>query len=132
MTGERGRSAESDAPECETCGKADCPDADLPGFSEPRECMYAPIYHALKDAKDCDYGCARDYTNQTVRLWVVEAVEQIVTARLAEALRDAASDYATGGWLDAFTSGEVEDDESAVRATDQWLRDRADELGGHQ
>lgn len=72
-------SAEKDAdgPECETCGKTTCPDADLPEFSEPRNCTYAPIYRALRAAKDCDYGCARDYTNQAVRLWVVEAVEQM-------------------------------------------------------
>ena len=77
---------EEDAgPECDTCGKATCPDAALPEFSEPRECVYGPIYHALKDSKDCDYGCARDYTNQAVRLWVVEAVERIVAERLVEA-----------------------------------------------
>jgi hypothetical protein len=68
---------EHDAPACETCGKTTCPDADLPEFSEPRACVYAPIYRALRDSKDCDYGCARDYTNQAVRLWIVEAVEQI-------------------------------------------------------
>lgn len=76
---------DSDFPECETCGKIDCPDAELPSFSEPRDCEYAAIYHALRDAKDCDYGCARDYTNQAIRLWVVEAVEGIVTKAKAEA-----------------------------------------------
>lgn len=80
--------AERDAgPECETCGKTTCPDAALPEFSEPRECVYGPIYHALKDSKDCDYGCSRDYTNQAVRLWVVEAVEQIVVEQVAAAER---------------------------------------------
>jgi hypothetical protein len=80
-------SADKDAgPECDTCGKTTCPDAALPEFSEPRECIYGPIYHALKDSKDCDYGCARDYTNQAVRLWVVDAVEGIIAARVREAL----------------------------------------------
>ena len=82
-----------DGPECETCGKVECPDAALPSFSEPRDCAYAPIYHALKDAKDCGYGCARDYTNQAVRLWVVEAVERILAARDAD-LRERLADPA--------------------------------------
>jgi len=77
----------ADGPECETCGKTTCPDADLPAFSEPAACQYAPIYHALRDARDCDYGCARDYTNQAIRLEVVGAVDQILAAR-TQALRD--------------------------------------------
>jgi hypothetical protein len=72
-----------DGPTCDCCGKAECPDAALPAFTEPRDCLYAPIYHALRDSKDCDYGCARDYTTQAVRLWVVDAVEAILTAQLA-------------------------------------------------
>lgn len=74
---------DADGPECETCGSTTCPDADLPGFSEPKDCPFAPIYQALHDAKDCDYGCARDYTNQAIRLWVVPAVERIIEARTA-------------------------------------------------
>jgi len=73
--------SEADAPACDTCGKTTCPDADLPAFSEPVACQYAPIYHALRDARDCDYGCARDYTNQAIRLEVVGAVDQLVAAR---------------------------------------------------
>lgn len=74
-------------PVCETCGKTTCPDAALPAFSEPRDCTFAPIYFALRDAKDCDYGCSRDYTNQAIRLWVVEAVEEIVAAEIANLTR---------------------------------------------
>lgn len=76
-------SEEDDGPECETCGKTTCPDAELPSFSSPLNCAYTPIYEALKDAKDCDYGCARDLTNQGVRLYVVPAVKRIVDAALA-------------------------------------------------
>lgn len=80
---------DDDGPTCETCGKPNCPDADLPSFSEPRACAYAPVYEAIKDAKDCDYGCSRDYTNQAVCLWVAPAVERIVDAARATALREA-------------------------------------------
>ena len=73
--------SEEDGPACDTCGKITCPDADLPAFSEPVACDYTPIYHALRYARDCDYGCARDYTNQAIRLEVVGAVDQIVAAR---------------------------------------------------
>lgn len=82
--GEVGLSDE-DGPECETCGRTTCPDADLPGFSEPRDCEFAPIFEAIRDSKDCDYGCARDLTNQAIRLEVVPAVERILAARLAAA-----------------------------------------------
>lgn len=75
---------DDDGPECETCGRTTCPDADLPGFSEPVSCAYAGVYQALKDTKDCDYGCSRDYTNQAIRLWVVEAVEPMLAAARAD------------------------------------------------
>lgn len=70
----------ADGPACETCGRTTCPDADLPGFSAPRDCEYAPIYQAIHDAKDCDYGCARDLTNQGIRLYIVPVVEQLKAA----------------------------------------------------
>lgn len=82
-------SADQSAVECETCGKTECPDAALPAFSEPRDCVYAPIYRALRDAKDCDYGCARDYTNQAIALWVVPAIERIIAAHVEAARREA-------------------------------------------
>lgn len=53
-------------PECDLCGKTDCPDADLPGFSEPRECIYKPVYDALRYDR-CEYGCGRDITKDTIR-----------------------------------------------------------------
>lgn len=60
-------SAEKDAgPECDLCGKTDCPDADLPEFSEPVACAYKPIYEALRYDR-CDYGCGRDITKATIR-----------------------------------------------------------------
>ena len=74
---------EDDGPECSNCGKADCPDADLPEFSEPRECEFASMYEAFRASKDCDYGCGRDYSMQAVRLWMVPEMERILAARLA-------------------------------------------------
>lgn len=72
---------EQDGPECETCGRTTCPDARLPQFSEPVSCEYAAIYQELRAAKDCDYGCGRDFTNQELRLWLVPAVERMLAAR---------------------------------------------------
>lgn len=46
----------------------------------------------------------------------------------AEALREAAFEFAEGGWSDAFLEGRVEDDVSAVRATETWLNRRADRI----
>lgn len=80
----------SDGPTCETCGKETCPDADLPAFSAPVECIYRPVYEALRASKDCDYGCARDYTNQQISLWIAEAIEGLLTKTKADALREAA------------------------------------------
>lgn len=77
-----------DGPECEICGKTSCPDAQLPGFSEPVDCEFAPVYEELRAAKDCDYGCGRDFTNQELRLWLVPAVERIVAGRVAQAAAD--------------------------------------------
>jgi hypothetical protein len=59
--------AENDTgPECDLCGKTTCPDADLPEFSEPRDCILAPVYEELRYDR-CDYGCGRDITKTTVR-----------------------------------------------------------------
>ena len=43
----------------------------------------------------------------------------------ARTLDEAGEAFATGEWADAFLAGDVEDDVSAVRATDSWLADRA-------
>lgn len=51
--------------------------------------------------------------------------DQAVAAR---ALRDAAEDFATGAWHDAWMTDRVDDDVSAVRSTDKWLRHRADRI----
>ncbi|HSV40031.1 MAG TPA: helix-turn-helix domain-containing protein [Nocardioidaceae bacterium] len=72
-----------DGPECETCGKTTCPDAALESFSAPVRCAYAPVYEALRAAKDCDYGCARDLTNQGVRMYVIPAVEALIAGATA-------------------------------------------------
>lgn len=45
----------------------------------------------------------------------------------AEAIREATRVFATGGWVDTFTSGVV-DDVSAVQATDRWFNERADHI----
>lgn len=79
--------AELEGPECETCGKATCPDADLPGFSAPRQCTYAPIYEALRYDR-CEYGCGRDITNDTIRRDIVPTVDAITDTLRNE--RDAA------------------------------------------
>lgn len=81
---------EDDGPECETCGKTTCPDADLPGFSVPRQCAFAPLFHAFRDAVDCDYGCGRDLTNAGIRRGVVRAVEALVSEFKADGVREAA------------------------------------------
>lgn len=78
--------AQDDGPECDTCGKTTCPDAQLPAFSEPKDCELASLYRAFRDTKDCDYGCGRDFTNQGIRLEVAPAVERIVVQRVATAL----------------------------------------------
>jgi len=61
-------------------------------------------------------------------------VELILTAAAphirAAALRDSAEVFATGEWADAFIAGNVTDDVSAVKATDKWLNDRANNLEG--
>ena len=46
----------------------------------------------------------------------------------AEALREAARDFAEGEWLEAFLTDRVTDDASAVRATEAWFNRRADNL----
>lgn len=46
----------------------------------------------------------------------------------ANALREAAESFATGEGLEAFAVANVTDDESAVRATSQWLDARADKI----
>ncbi|WGX98748.1 hypothetical protein [Nocardioides sp. L-11A] len=86
LTDRDGPSAGEDGPECETCGRTTCPDAQLVAFSEPVDCEYAPIYEALHAAKDCDYGCARDLTNAGIRQYVVPAVDRIVETRVDEAV----------------------------------------------
>lgn len=57
---------EDDGPECDLCGETSCPDADLPEFSEPRECALMPVYNELRYDR-CEYGCGRDITKATVR-----------------------------------------------------------------
>lgn len=59
---------------------------------------------------------------------VAAAVMPIVERAQAEALREAARVFAEGAWADAFMRGEVEDDVSAVQATDRWLNRRADRI----
>lgn len=58
--------SEEVGPECDLCGKADCPDANLPGFSEPRDCVLTPVYEQLRYDR-CDYGCGRDITKAAIR-----------------------------------------------------------------
>lgn len=52
-------------------------------------------------------------------------------AAQAAALREAAEDFATGAWADAWGADGVEDDISAVRSTERWLLARADALAAH-
>lgn len=47
-----------DGPECDLCGKTTCPDADLPEFSEPRDCALLPVYNE----------CGRDITKASIRI----------------------------------------------------------------
>lgn len=56
---------EEDSAECDLCGKTACPDADLPEFSEPRDCALTPVYEELRYDR-CDYGCGRDLTKATI------------------------------------------------------------------
>lgn len=55
-----------DLPECDLCGRTDCPDADLAEFSEPVACRYKPVYDELRYDR-CEYGCGRDITKATIR-----------------------------------------------------------------
>ena len=48
----------------------------------------------------------------------------------ARAIEGAAEAFATGDWSEAFAVGDAEDDESAVRATEAWLHDRAAAIRG--
>ena len=57
---------EDDSPKCDLCGKTDCPDADIPEFSQPRGCQYRLAYEALRYDR-CEYGCGRDVTNRSIR-----------------------------------------------------------------
>lgn len=68
-----------DGPECDLCGKTTCPDADLPGFTAPEACAYAPIYEALRYDR-CEYGCGRDITIQSIRRDIVPTVEAMLLA----------------------------------------------------
>lgn len=68
QTGE-GVVVEDDGPECDLCGKTTCPDADLPEFSEPRECALTPVYNELRYDR-CEYGCGRDITKASIRIAV--------------------------------------------------------------
>jgi len=92
----------SDGPTCETCGKETCPDADLPAFSAPVECIYRPVYEALRASKDCDYGCSRDYTNQQISLWIAEAIEGLLTKTKADALREWVNEWPVDGDVGIF------------------------------
>lgn len=51
----------------------------------------------------------------------------VIRSIQAEAIRDATRVFATGGWVDTFTAGVV-DDVSAVQAADRWFNDRADRI----
>ena len=73
-------SSDEDGPECETCGRTTCPDANLPEFSEPVACAYLQIYNDLRYDR-CEYGCGRDVTKETIRRDIVPAVERILAAR---------------------------------------------------
>lgn len=46
----------------------------------------------------------------------------------AEALRDAAQDFAEGAWADQWLADGVHDDVSAVQSTERWLLARATRL----
>lgn len=48
------------------------------------------------------------------------ALDAIVAERVAAL----AEEFATGAWLDAFMTGKVHDDESAVRAVERWFLGR--------
>lgn len=87
----------------------------------------------------CEYGCAITYTEETVRHDLEPLIARMVAdaeqrgraeVSAAVALREAAEEFATGGWSDAFAAGEVDDDVSAVWATERWFLDRADRIGG--
>lgn len=56
------------------------------------------------------------------------ALAPLIAAREAAALREAGRVFAEGEWSDAFMEGNVEDDVSAARTTEAWLRDRADRI----
>jgi len=49
-----------------------------------------------------------------------------LAAHDAQVLRDAANKFAEGAWVGAFI--EVDDDVSAVQATDRWLNAEADRI----
>lgn len=74
---------EDDGPECDLCGKTDCPDADLAEFSEPRECILTPVYEELRYDR-CDYGCGRDITKATVRR-AARALARVITPETGDA-----------------------------------------------
>lgn len=53
--------------------------------------------------------------------------ESLLAEVKARALEEAAERFATGEWNDAFLQGNVNDDVSAVQATEAWLKARAAE-----
>lgn len=96
---------DDEGPECETCGKTTCPDADLPGFSDPVSCAYLPIYNGLRYDR-CDYGCGRDITQASIRRDVVPTVDALLAAARNETehLRDAIEIVLDGlpGYVNTF------------------------------
>jgi len=57
---------------------------------------------------------------------IAPIVARLLADARAEALRDAAEEFATGAWQDAWATAGVHDDVSAVRATEAWFLARAD------
>lgn len=61
---------------------------------------------------------------------VQERLAKAIRARDAEVLREAAEDFANGGWNDAWMTDPVDDDVSAVLSTEKWLLRRAEAIEG--
>lgn len=94
--------------------------------------LYSKGHPALEDAWDNPGNLAqapqwRDRWRKSAAA-VLPIVEQAVKRGQAEALRDAAYEFADGAWSDQWIADDVCDDVSAVQSTERWFNARADTI----
>lgn len=78
------------------------------------------------DTHDWELLKSQGDIGEAVELAIRDALSVAAPLIAAQALGDAASDFAEGEWVDAFIH--ANNDVDAVKAVDKWLTERATEL----